>query len=1107
MQVRVLGAAEATIDGTAVDLGARKQRALLAALALHRGRPVHVDSIVDLIWSDAPPPGVTGTLQSYVAGLRRALEPDRAARAPSSVLVTEAPGYALRVEDDRLDAARFDALIGRAHRELGPINQLGERGDLSVDDLERVLADLDDALALWRGQPYLELEDAPAAVAERARLEELRLLALEDRAVAGLTLGRHAVVSGELEALTASNPLRERLWGLRAVALVRSGRQADALDVLQRVRTVLADELGLEPGPELRALQTAVLRQDPELEWRPAPVSASDGDGAVTNRDRAAAPWPMMGRDDDLRSLEALLRSADARVPSCASIVGEPGIGKSRLAAELAESARVAGATVLVGRCSQDEGAPPLWPWTSVFQGLGRELETETHQEDDGARFRSWDVIVRTLLEEARSRTLVVILDDLHWADPSSLRVLRLLIENAEGARLLVVSTWRDRPEPSGHLAGVAEALARRHALRLHLTGLTTDELSVVVGAVAHSTPSATEAQALLARTDGNPFFLVEYARLAEDRGDLAALLDETNPPSAVSEVLARRVGLLPDDTRRLLPLASVIGRQVDLPTLAQVAGSDPDDVLDSLDAALSAGLLRDDGAESFRFAHALVRDTLYTAIPPTRRARVHGRVAESLEDVPAKETEVARHWLAAGPAHAGRAWRAAVIAADGARRVYAYEEAAVLLRDALTALTQDSAATATDRYDLLLALTEALRLAGDWAAARVVAHDAIAMAETLGDVTLLARAATATSTDAVWQAAAHGVVDDFTVAALRRALDELPAQDSAIRCSVMLALATEIYYGSTSREREALAEEAVAMARRLGEPALLLRACQMAFVSIWRPGTGQQRRLLVEEAVGIAEQLGDEFALTLALTMKAAVASELGDIRTQREVSERARRRAERQRHVYALMLLDTLDVPWLAMAGRFEEAEAALGHLGSLGERITMTQYDQAVAGAMLMLVLWQGRAADVLPAMADMEEASDLPLLSTRLAFMIRAGQLDEARALHAARPIELGTDTWFSSLVWATSAEVAAELGDAALGAEVYHRLAPFAGGVCSGGSAAAIGPVDAFLALAACATGEKELAARHADASIALIRKWDIPLVAAWLQDKRDAHGF
>ena len=229
-----------------LDLGTPKQRSLVAALALSAGRPVSVDTLVDLLWGDHAPSTVTGTLQAYVSVLRRTLEPHRAKRAPAEVLVTVAPGYALRLPDGALDARAFDQVVTEEHRRLsGPL--LGP-SPLPRDGLEAGVARLGEALDLWRGTPYADLDDAPAVVAERAHLDELRLVALEDRAVARLALGDHGTTAADLEALTTAHPLRERLWALRALALVRSGRQADALEVLRTVREVLADEPRARPG-------------------------------------------------------------------------------------------------------------------------------------------------------------------------------------------------------------------------------------------------------------------------------------------------------------------------------------------------------------------------------------------------------------------------------------------------------------------------------------------------------------------------------------------------------------------------------------------------------------------------------------------------------------------------------------------------------------------------------------------------------------------------------------------------------------------------------------------------------------------------------------------
>ena len=353
MRVSVLGATEAWRGEERLLLGSRKRRALVAALALSGGRPVSVDALVDLLWGDAPPDGVAGTLQVYVSGLRRVIEPERAPRAPATVLVTVEPGYALVLPDDGLDAARFDRAVSGAHRLLAsparrdPRGRRGCPAALAAADLRAAVASLDEALGLWRGTPYVELEEAPAAVAERARLEELRTVALEDRAVAALALGDHATVAAELESLTARYPLRERLWGLRALALARAGRQADALEALAAVRTVLDEELGLEPGTDLRSLQTAVLRQDPALAWAPPPgADVVEVAAPVAGGPRRCAPapvpgvtlppWPLVGRDRQLLLLIDAWTRAESGVPAFAALTGEPGIGKSRLSAELA---------------------------------------------------------------------------------------------------------------------------------------------------------------------------------------------------------------------------------------------------------------------------------------------------------------------------------------------------------------------------------------------------------------------------------------------------------------------------------------------------------------------------------------------------------------------------------------------------------------------------------------------------------------------------------------------------------------------------------------------------------------------------------------------------
>ncbi|HSU01425.1 MAG TPA: BTAD domain-containing putative transcriptional regulator [Nocardioides sp.] len=1123
MQVSVLGVTEVRRGDDRVDLGTRKRRALVAALALSGGRPVSTDALVDLLWGDHPPEAVAGALQVYVSGLRRVLEPERPPRAPASVLVTVTPGYALRLPAESLDADRFDSTVSAAHRRLGRTDRVGTAPSLSGVDLADVVAGLDEALALWRGVPYVDLEDAPAAVAERTRLEELRLVALEDRASAALALGDHGTVAAELEALTAAHPLRERLWALRALALTRSGRQADALDALRHVREVLDTELGLEPGAELRELQTAVLRQDPALAW----VPPSGGPVPVAERLPTVAPpaaqvadrppdlpaWPLVGRDTQLDDLVAALERARGANVTFAALTGEPGIGKSRLCAELAHRAAAptegTGTLVLLGRCSQDEGAPPLWPWQQVLSGLGADLPSVA-SDDEGAEFRTWEAIRDQVLGAARQQPVLLVLDDLHWADVPSLRVLRLMVESVEravGASLMVVLTWRSQPQPTGALADVAEALGRRHAERVHLTGLVAAEAAEVVGAVATVRPTGEQAERLVTRTDGNPFFLVEYARLARERGDLDALMEEAAAPTAVHEVVTRRVDRLPEDARSLLRWAAVVGREFELSVLAHATGVPEDDVLDRLDPALAAGLVREEGIGRYVFGHALVRDTVYDSWSATRRARAHARVAEVLEDRAGRETEVARHWVDAGPAHAGRAWRAAsAAAAEVMRTRNAYGVASDLLASALACLEQDPEATLEDRYRLLMERTDTHRWQGDWITLLDTAMAAIEVAERLDDVCRLADAASSMTIGALWQSPAHGADHPVVIAALRRSLDELPPAEVERRCRALVALAAEAYYKSPPAEREALVEEALALARRTGDDALLLHTLLIGYVATWRPATADLRLALGLEAIELAGRLGDERSLVIAQTLTAVVHGELGQVDRMWELSLPAREAATRLHLNYPLLVLHALHIPWLAQASELDEAETLLAATRRLVPELRIVQTGLAELGALVSIYMWSGRNEEVAGLMGLVQDES-LPMVAAAVAMLDRAGLTEQAVAHAAGRVVDLDQDNWYSMMNWSCSAEVSLVLGDRDLAAAAYDRLAPYRGRSASAGSGTALGPVDAFLAHAAAAVGDLDLAAAHADDALRLCGEWRIPLAAQWLRGQRDRFGF
>jgi DNA-binding SARP family transcriptional activator len=327
MEFRILGPLEVRAEGGRTLDFAGKQRALLAVLLLNANEAVSTDRLIEDLWDGDPPETAAKALQVYVSQLRKLLGRDR--------LQTKTPGYLLRVETGELDADRFQ--------------RLQEEGKLQ------------EALALWRGSPLSDFADERFAQTEIARLEELRLACIEERIEQDLADGRHADVVGELEALVAQHPLRERLRAQLMLALYRSRRQAEALDAYQAARRTLVEELGIDPSPELQELERRILRQDASLELEPrapAPADSSTRHAAGT----------FVAREWELATLEAGLEDALAGRGRLFLLVGEAGIGKSRLADEFAARAKERGALILWGRCWEAGGAPAYWPWVQSLR-------------------------------------------------------------------------------------------------------------------------------------------------------------------------------------------------------------------------------------------------------------------------------------------------------------------------------------------------------------------------------------------------------------------------------------------------------------------------------------------------------------------------------------------------------------------------------------------------------------------------------------------------------------------------------------------------------------------------------------------------------------------
>jgi DNA-binding SARP family transcriptional activator/class 3 adenylate cyclase/WD40 repeat protein len=421
---RVLGPLEVFDGNQPVSVGGAKERRVLGLLLARVNSPVSIDALVDAVWGDCAPRTAERTVHAYVARLRRTLEPRRPRREPSTLLATVGRGYELRLDAAQLDATWFEELAKRGADQL-------ERGN------EAASSTLRQALGLWRGEAFEEFPEVEVCVAAARRLDELHLALVEDLVDADLADGRSSELVGEIETLLRDEPFRERLWGQLIVALYRSGRQRDALEAYQRARRLLADELGIEPGPDLRRLEAAVLAQDASLDvLRPAPPAGARGLPAAL----AAVGPAFMGRENELAWLQgAWAHAVDGR-GGFVSVLGPEGIGKTRLVAELAAAAHDDGAAVLYGRCDHaHRGARALLG--QALQSAGSSLVDVARAAADAGDIA--EGLARHLPTWSQGRPVLVVLDDLHLADAETLEVVADLAGWCRATPMLVVGAFR----------------------------------------------------------------------------------------------------------------------------------------------------------------------------------------------------------------------------------------------------------------------------------------------------------------------------------------------------------------------------------------------------------------------------------------------------------------------------------------------------------------------------------------------------------------------------------------------------------------------------------------------------------------------------------------
>ncbi len=848
-----------------------------------------------------------------------------------------------------------------------------------------------------------------------------------------------------------------------------------------------------------------VLERDEAQAAPPLPAAAPGATGGP----------PFVGRQRAMAILRSNLEQALAGRSRVVLLVGEPGIGKTRTTEELAALARVAGAEVLVGRCFEGEGAPPYWPWVQIVRAfverrdraalerllgpraapiaqvipevaekLGA-LQPPPELEPEPARFRLFDSLTGFFKQAAAQRPLVLALDDLHRADRPSVLLLQFLVRELRDQRVLLVGTYRDAElgrDPA--LARLLGEIAREDPERtVGLEGLARSDVAALVEARTGRAPAEQVVTRLWEETGGNPFFLVQLLQLLENEGRLERLTGdgalEVPLGRGVREAIRRHLDVLSESCREALSIASVFGREFSLAPLAALSGSAADTLLETLSAALLAGVIAEvpQGAGRFRFSHSLVRETLYGELPPARRIPLHRRAGDALvasygAHLEPHLAELAHHYVQAAPAGPAIALTAvdwSLRAAERATSQLAYEQAVAHFERALAAL---ELAPGDDRRRaiVLIHLGGALWRAAEGERARATYLEAAALARAVGDAELLARSALGIG---VWDQ--DDQVDEVLVRLLEEARAALPPADSALRARVMGRLARELRLVERWERLEELSHGAVDMARRVGDPTALADALVARHWALWSPENTEERFAAAVEIVKLAEATTYAPLLLLGRQFRLADLLELGDIRgVDLEIDAIAWLADElrRPQHQWFAAVFRAMRAQ---LNGRFEESEQLAQKALAIGERVHRETAVGWFGVQTAVAQRSQGRFDEACAALRIFRlQNPGVPTWRCEYALTLaEAGRLDEARVeideLAARDFADLRRDqTWLASV--ALLAKTAALLVDKPRAAILYELLLPHAsrtvsvppGVACYGSAARPLGMLASAL---------------------------------------------
>lgn len=867
-------------------------------------------------------------------------------------------------------------------------------------------------------------------------------------------------------------------------------------------------------------------------------MSAAGGAEQMSQSVMPGGGTTFVGRDRELAELVAALEEARAERGRLALLAGEPGIGKSRLADQLAARARDDGTRVLVGRCWDGAGAPAYWPWVQVVRGLIRttdpamlrrqlgpgagdvaqmvpdlrgafaDLQEASVADSESARFQLFDSTTNFLRAAAEESPLLIVLDDLHVADLASLLFLRFLAGQLGDTRILVVGTFRDAefgtPDPATR-AALHELVHLPTATSIVLGGLAESLVAELIEAVTGVAPHTKLIDAIVRETRGNPLFVGEAVRLLEAEGRLAEMATGEELrlplPSAIREVITRRVRHLDPGTAAALSHAAVIGPEFSVEVLRRAMGSPPD-LLDRLGDAVRAGLLTTVPAAlgRYRFAHDLIRTTLYDELAETDRAALHRGIATTLEELYAAtpdafRAELAHHWFEAsrggapeGDAAANRAADYAREAGDLAIRSLAYESAARLYRMVLAALDTDPHPDPSARLETLIRLGDAEARAGDLPGSRRTFLEAAELARRDGDADALARAVLGYGGRFFWARVGN---DPHLIPLLQDALLMRGATDDRLKVRLLTRLACAWRSAPERQEqRRAISQQAVAMARQLDDPTALGYALVGHYWAIWLPDNTDERLSIANEMRDVAEATGEPERLIDAHMMLFLAYMDYGRIADARAEMDIVINLARELRQPAQLWLTFASAAVLALLEGDYAAAERSIGIEAQPGLPTTPIQDDvSAMRMHRFLLRREQGRGAEEEASVRASAEAFPwYPMHRAALALLLLdGGRIDESRAVLE----DLAPDRFralYPDCEWllgmALASEVAAGLAATDAVEALYERLLPFAGANAIGHTEGSLGAADRYLGLLARAAGHLDEAVAHLDAAVA-----------------------